>query len=374
MSLIGLLVASGSLTDVYRRSNNNKVSEKSDKKSMGLGFKLLDAFSLVKNMESIFQVNSKKGVSRLDCLDGMRALSMTWVILGHHFNGAHDYIDGRNKQYSDSLTGDGGGLAFEPIKHDFSVDTFLFIGATLLSFLLLKDLDKTNGWFNPSGPMRIVLFYLNRYLRITIPYGLAILVFAGIFPLVFTEPMGVASLVQIEGEECRKYWHRHLLYINTFSFHDENGNRKMDSCLGQTWYLAFDMQWFIVSPLVIYPLWLAKYGKAQTIAAVQYWSLLFFAFIAPMIAYVEDPIKWFQYHSNHLLPFFPIFAPWGQRSHPYLLGLMMGFILHSTKNKTIRIHWALNLFLWVTSFVLACCLVYGPYNLAEYPAVEVKCG
>ena len=306
----------------------------------------------------------------------MRAISMTWVILGHHFLAAFSWVDGRNKDYTDAIyskSNGNAGLAFQPIKEDFSVDSFLFIGATLLSYLLLKDLDKTNGWFNPSGPLRIVLFYLNRYLRITIPYGLAILCFAGVFPLVFTEPIGLASYVQAEGEECRKYWYRHLLYYNTFSF-IEDGQQRGDNCMGQTWYLAFDMQWFLVSPLVVYPLWLAKYGKPHTIAAVTYWGLLFMAFIAPMIAYVEYPLEWIRYHIKHLLPFFPIFAPWGQRSHPYLLGIMMGFILHSTKNKNIRIHWALNLLLWMIFFVLACCLVYGPYNLADYPAVEVKCG
>ena len=298
---------------------------------------------------------------------------MTWVILGHHFIGELSWVDGRNKQFADSIRGEkAGGLALEPLFQDFSVDSFLFIGATLLSYLLLKDLDKTNGWFNRSGPLRVILFYLNRYLRITIPYGLTILVFAGIFPLVFTEPMGLASFVQAEGEECRKYWYRHLLYYNTFSFRDENGKIKGDNCLGQTWYLAFDMQWFLVSPLVVYPLWLAKYGKAQTVAAVSYWIILFLAFIAPMIAFWEDPIAWFRYHSRHLLPFFPGFAPWGQRSHCYLLGLMMGFILHSTKSKNIRIPWVINLFMWMVSFVLACSLTYGTYNIADYPAVEVK--
>ena len=298
---------------------------------------------------------------------------MTWVILGHHFLGALSWVDGRNKQFSDSIRTEGaGGQALEPVFRDFSVDSFLFIGATLLSYLLLKDLDKSNGWFNSSGPLRIILFYLNRYLRITIPYGLTILVFAGIFPLVFTEPMGLASFVQAEGEECRKYWFRHLLYYNTFSFHGEDGQARGDNCLGHTWYLAFDMQWFLVSPLVVYPLWLAKYGKAQTVAAVYYWIILFLAFLAPMIAYVEHPVDWVRYHLKHLLPWFPGFAPWGQRSHCYLLGLMMGFILHSTKNKNIRIHWAINLFMWMMSFVLACYLTYGPYTMRDYPAVEVN--
>ena len=209
----------------------------------------------------------------------MRAISMTWVILGHHFLGANSYLDGRNKEYKDSIAGDGGGgLFFEPLTRDFSVDSFLFIGATLLSYLLLKDLDKTNGWMNFKGLIRIPLFYINRYLRISIPYGLAILVFAGFFPLVFKEPMGVATMIQTVGDECSTYWYRHLLYYNTFKFVDEFGSKRQDGCMGVTWYLAFDMQWFIISPLIVYPLWLARNGIKHTIGAVIYWFLWFIAF------------------------------------------------------------------------------------------------
>ena len=35
----------------------------------------------------------------------------------------------------------------------------------------------------------MILFYLNRYLRITIPYALVIGVYVGIIPLMITEPM-----------------------------------------------------------------------------------------------------------------------------------------------------------------------------------------
>ena len=33
-----------------------------------------------------------------------------------------------------------------------------------------------------------------------------------------------------------------------------NGFNFGDACLGQTWYLACDMQMYIVSPILIYPL------------------------------------------------------------------------------------------------------------------------
>ena len=66
-----------------------------------------------------------------------------------------------------------------------------FSGATLLSFLLLKDLEKTDGWFHLQGLKRMILFYLNRYLRITIPYALVMGVYIGIIPLMLNEPMRV---------------------------------------------------------------------------------------------------------------------------------------------------------------------------------------
>ena len=84
------------------------------------------------------------------------------------------------------------------------MDSFLFIGATLLSFLLLKDLDKSNGWFSSgAGIVRMILFYVNRYLRITIPYALAMAVYIGVFPLVLRDNMDAGHLAWSEAENCK---------------------------------------------------------------------------------------------------------------------------------------------------------------------------
>ena len=57
-------------------------------------------------------------------------LSMTWVILGHHLTSPQS-------------------------------ETVL---------LLLKDLDRSNGWVSSSkGFLRMILFYVNRYFWIIIP-------------------------------------------------------------------------------------------------------------------------------------------------------------------------------------------------------------
>ena len=44
----------------------------------------------------------------------------------------------------------------------------------------------------------MLLFYVNRILRITIPYALVIAFFIGIAPLIITEPMAAANFAQIE--------------------------------------------------------------------------------------------------------------------------------------------------------------------------------
>ena len=77
-------------------------------------------------------------------------------------------------------------------------------------------------------------------------------------------------------ESCRNTWWTHFLFVkNHFMvcidylllkiqknkiiiFHRIYS--QMDECTGQGWYLAADMQLFVVSPLFIYPLW--KWKKA----------------------------------------------------------------------------------------------------------------
>ena len=112
-----------------------------------------------------------------------------------------------------------GPLALEGIlAGEFSVDTFFFIGATLLSYLLLKDLDKSNGWFHSKGFVRMILFYVNRVLRITIPYALVLGVFVGIIPLIVTGPLGAAQIANFEAEICKEVAWRHLTYSHIFRY------------------------------------------------------------------------------------------------------------------------------------------------------------
>ena len=211
LGVIVFLILVGTLIDVMR-GNEDVITKDDSNKKAGIMYQLITAFSLYSNLEFIFQQNNQKGTNRLDCLDGIRSISMTWVILGHNFLFGSAFLHGRNAEYINSVRNDhGGGVAFEAINKDLSVDTFLFIGSTLLSYLLLKDLDKSNGWFHAKGPLRVFLFYLNRYLRLTIPFALTIAVYVGIIPLFINQTMGARMFALQEANECRKSWWSHDL-------------------------------------------------------------------------------------------------------------------------------------------------------------------
>lgn len=52
--------------------------------------------------------------------------------------------------------------------------------------------------------------------------------------------------------DCEKYWFAALLHIQNFV----NPN---NICLSHTWYLSPDFQLFLLSPLLVYPLW--RFGR-----------------------------------------------------------------------------------------------------------------
>ena len=104
---------------------------------------------------------------------------------------------------------------------------------------------------------------------ITIPYALAMAVFIGVIPLALKDSMAAGHLAYFEAEGCKRTMGYHMAYINIFpdfGFYD--------ACMGQTWYLSCDMLLFIVSPLVIYPLWRGKFGVGWKVAAILWWSFL----------------------------------------------------------------------------------------------------
>ena len=122
---------------------------------------------------------------------------------------------------------------------------------------------------------------------------------------------------------------------------------------------------FIVSPLIVYPLWMTKFGGIKKIIGLSWWALVMLASIFGTLAYTyhQDKYENESTHKYHIPPW--NYAPWGYRNQCYLIGLMTGYILHVTKNKKIKINSKLNIFMWEVAFLVAFAVVYGPHTVVR---------
>lgn len=85
-----------------------------------------------------------------------------------------------------------------------AVDTFLVMSGLLVSYLLLRELDRNNGRFN------IGLFYLHRYLRLTLVYGVILGFIATLMVYIGTGPNWFTVIRT--SNACRIEWWKQFLY------------------------------------------------------------------------------------------------------------------------------------------------------------------
>ena len=357
-STLGLLLLAGTVYDVYSRQTRGSNLPEKAVENVDHRNKYILSFSILQNLE--FVLSTKGGGSdRLDCIEGIRAISMTWVVLGHSFLFSSYYLYVDNKADTPLDSTEIGGLGFRAIlAGPYSVDSFFFIGSTLVSYLLLKDLDKTHGWGNMTGLIHMVFLYVNRILRISVPYAVYILYVAGIQNLLFKEPLDVGTYTEQMAIECREHWAADLLYVNVFN---SEGQAR---CVGQGWFLGTDMWFFVFAPIIVYPLWLSKFNSVYKVAAYTWW-----------LVFLSLSVAWclrctFQY-SNWTPGDIPCwmdvvqsqdFAVYGRRNQCYIVGLLLGHFLHITKGKKINIPPVVNLVIWEGVLLLFFALVYAPYD------------
>ncbi|XP_063924569.1 nose resistant to fluoxetine protein 6-like [Zophobas morio] len=126
------------------------------------------------------------------------------------------------------------------INGTLAVDTFFTISGLLLSYNFMTTRHEKIGF-------SVFDHYVHRYLRLTVPYALTMLVVAAVTPYLAEGPLW-PLLVKSFQSSCQQNWWSCLLYIQNYI--DAN-----KICLPQAWYLMADMQLFLTSPMVLFGLW-----------------------------------------------------------------------------------------------------------------------
>ncbi|OWF37158.1 nose resistant to fluoxetine protein 6-like [Mizuhopecten yessoensis] len=305
--------------------------------------KILMAFSVMTNGEKL--LSTAQGEGSLTAINGMRFLSITWVILGHNFSSGTSFSVNMLPFYGKMINR----WTFQTIGNAFvSVDSFFTMSGLLLSYLFMKEMKKTNGKMNWA------MFYFHRFWRLTPPYMLVLMISATL-----TRYMGGDGGPQwvkkgIEVDYCEDTWWTNLLYIN-------NLVKTNKMCLGWSWYLANDMQFFVISPLMLVPLYYKKY----------------LGFLVCGVLLVASFITTGVLNSNHGWPASPLdqrvgqsaiesymddyyFKPWC-RIGPYIVGILAGYALQACDCR-MKINKFVNLLGWLVATFTACAIVYGLYD------------
>lgn len=181
------------------------------------------------------------------CLNGIRVLSLCWVIV------ANSYItlDPRaTKRLTKTREAPRDFLFQVVVQASLAIETFFFLSGLLMSLsfarlLLPRSIDGSDKKETVSW-LKWLQLYLHRYIRMTPPAMLVIAftMFAfryGDGPLWF-EATNKAH------ESCSRNWWRHMAHVANFI-----DTRQM--CFIHYWYIAADMQLFLLAPPLLYLLY-----------------------------------------------------------------------------------------------------------------------
>ena len=242
--------------------------------------------------------------SRLNVLNGVRALAMMWVVFGHAYSTIMVNISNAltlsNQINSWFMLMAEGGL--------FAVDTFFFVGGFLVAYVFVREGSK-------SG-LKYPLAILNRYLRLVPSYFLTMLIYYTIFPHMGSGPFWRKNID--EGVSyCKNMW-RALLFVDNLI---DGGSKQ---CMLWGWYLQNDMQMFVYSLFLLLIYSKSRFWGCMSIvlsvaASFAYTMQVTFDGGFHTLVKLSDASGWQQYVDSAYM------QPWS-RCPPYLYGLLLGLL------------------------------------------------
>uniref|UniRef100_A0A6P7H384 Nose resistant to fluoxetine protein 6-like n=1 Tax=Diabrotica virgifera virgifera TaxID=50390 RepID=A0A6P7H384_DIAVI len=273
----------------------------------------LVAFSVYTNGKKLLQTSNNR-TSSLDCLDGIRVLSMIWVMTFHMYV---KYIAVPVFNSKESIQISGGILGILFTTGHLACDALFIVGGTLVTYVYFsrtKEGDLTL--------YTIIKHYIHRYIRLTPALIGVIIVVATLIKYTGSGPKWpvVDTLYQ---EGCQKYWWSTILYIHNEVYVD-------NMCVAHTWYIAVDTQLYIISPLIFYMLKKhTKIGVTCIIFAIL--ASITVAFVkgydGNIIATVSDA-----YYANVDVAFVMLYFYLSTvtRAAPWFMGTLLGYLLTRT--------------------------------------------
>lgn len=300
--------------------------------------KLFIVFSAYTHGRKLFDITENKSPSSINCLNGLRAMSVFWIMFGHRIGNQASMPLANLVEFNEFYE------TFPSViisAYHLAVDTFFLMGGLLVTQSLMRAFE--GGTFNYFR-----LIY-RRYIRYTPVWAAIILYSVSLMKFTLTGPF-----ISDFSPACKKYWWSALLHIQNYV----NVN---DQCLNYSWYLGADFQLFIITPFIVYPTF--KYGWKYV------WSVPVLGFLSSVYVLIFSLVN--TLYSRAKAPGdFELIAKWiyfptHARLGPWMLGIFLGFILHKFKNKKIEISKKLNTTLWIISLSLLMVVMSTTFSISK---------
>ncbi|XP_073949765.1 nose resistant to fluoxetine protein 6-like [Choristoneura fumiferana] len=319
------------------------VLKEDPKKASALG----KSFSLYTNTRRLLTFNSAPGA--LECLDGIRALAMMWVIVGHTYSTQLQApFYNRSDFFSWMVSFPSLWILAAPI----TVDTFFLLSGLLIVYTSV-------GKMSQMGLIRNVhLYYLHRLLRMFPVLAAGVLLQATLFNHLSDGPQW-GDIVAHKVHKCRRFWWPTLLHI-------QNYVTPRNQCIAPTWYLAVDVQLHILSPLILFwvlgkkrSAWIAlTLAMLISLTASTVYNYLMEFQPAPVIPSRPDPedqSTYMQYYYVNTLT----------RCTPFFVGMLYGYLLNIYKGKQINMPKYFVALGWICAIVVSAGIIYSAYPILQ---------
>ncbi|XP_050346925.1 O-acyltransferase like protein-like [Nymphalis io] len=332
---LGLITLLSTFYDI-----NHIVIKKRDPKKANIFYR---TFSVYTNTRRL--LNFAPNSNALNCLDGIRSISMMWVVVGHTFS-----MYNFNADLTKSLNWLTSGDAVWISTGLFTVDSFFLMAGLLLVY---TSVGRMTG---VQVLKRLHVFYLNRLLRMFPLLASLVLLEASVFHRVGDGPYWVHVADNVQ--DCRSFWWSTLLHIQNYVNPDH-------MCIQHSWYVAIDIQLHIVSPIILF--WVLNKKRRYA------WSAL----IAGLLAIVVASTVWnfikampssnmslvrldeqSYYMNNYYV------TAW-TRGAPFFVGMIAGYVLNIYKGKKIKLNTGFVITSWVIALGMIASCFYMSYVIMQ---------
>ncbi|KAM9338056.1 O-acyltransferase like protein [Symphorus nematophorus] len=356
LNLYGTIKTNGSSSSEIKSNTSEETSNNSTRHTplcfpQSCVYRCLQVFSLQTTSRGVLSTSSSISGGGLSSLNGIRVLSLLWIICGHCalFPGKSsldNYKDWRKAAQSNPLYV----LALSgPVF--LAVDSYLLLGGLLSARTLLGSINRAGGKLSPS----LVANYLFKRIKRVQPLHLFIMcLYIGVISLIQWGPYWFSFIDTLM--DCKTYWWANILLVSNLLPLNE-------ACIPWTWYLSLDFQCYATTPLLV-----CFYRLNRGVFAAVAGGLLLMTTMASAVITALMQLPVFQpsmlTSENYSLHYYV--KPY-TRYGPFLIGILTGIYLTTKKGQLLKQKWQAALG-WFCCLSLMAVLVGLAYTLKETPA------